>query len=253
LRKKDGEYFWVQTSSKPIFDGDKIVGLRGLIVDIDQRKRAEESLSESEDRYRELFENASDLIYAHDLDGRYISVNGAVEQITGYTPEEVLKLKWSDFVAEDQGQRLEEIEKALYSGEGSKSFEIDVISKDGGGSAGGRPQVVYRDGKPVAIRGIAVTSRSGNGLTARSERSSRDCGKAGGEFFRSLVMHLGGRGREVCSWGGWLALTQCPPWRCGRRGVAENFQYDLEGDTLRKCVGQDVCVFAGRADQFPKT
>ena len=84
LSAKSGEYVWVQTSSKPIYDGDEIVGLRGLIVDIDQRKRAEEALSESEDRYRELFENASDLVYAHDLEGRYISVNRAVEQITGY-------------------------------------------------------------------------------------------------------------------------------------------------------------------------
>ena len=55
LSAKSGEYVWVQTSSKPIYDGDEIVGLRGLIVDIDQRKRAEEALSESEDRYRELF------------------------------------------------------------------------------------------------------------------------------------------------------------------------------------------------------
>ena len=162
LRTKSGEYVWVQTSSKPIYDGDEIVGLRGLIVDIDQRKRAEHALDESEDRYRELFENASDLVYTHDLGGKYISVNKAVEQITGYTQEETLAMTWSDVIAQDHRPRLAELAAALAAGAVSTSFEIDVITKDGRRvPLEVRPQLVFRDGVPVAIRGIArdITQR----------------------------------------------------------------------------------------------
>lgn len=44
-----------------------------------------------EERYRELFENANDVVYTADLEGRFTSVNKAVERITGYTREETLR------------------------------------------------------------------------------------------------------------------------------------------------------------------
>src|SRR5207244_4576539 len=63
------------------------------------RISAEESLYESEERYRELFENAKDAIYVHDLKGRYISVNRAAEELSGYAREEIIGKHFSNFIA----------------------------------------------------------------------------------------------------------------------------------------------------------
>jgi len=156
LRKKSGEYQWVQTSSKPLYDGGRIVGLRGLIVDIDQRKRAEEALRESEERYRDLFDNASDIVYTMDLEGRFTSINKAAERITGYTRQEAIGMDVAQVVPPDQleytrGMLLKKMDEG-----GETTYEIDIITRDGRRlPLEVSTRLITRDGKPVGIQGIA--------------------------------------------------------------------------------------------------
>jgi len=65
----DGRVTWVSTTKMPFRDANgAIIGTFGVSHDITKRKRAEEALRTSEERYRELFENASDLVYTADLE-----------------------------------------------------------------------------------------------------------------------------------------------------------------------------------------
>ena len=88
-----------RTTSSSQMMGGRPVGLRGVTTDMSERKRVEEALRESEERYRDLVENADDIIYSHDLKGNHISINKAGEQITGYSREEALTLNLAQTIA----------------------------------------------------------------------------------------------------------------------------------------------------------
>ena len=90
LRRVDGSAIWVTISCMPMYDdGGVCIGLLGLFTDITERRRAEKSLLESEERFRAIFSQAAVGIAETSLTGDWLLVNDRFCQILGYTHVEL--------------------------------------------------------------------------------------------------------------------------------------------------------------------
>lgn len=119
----------------PNTEGD-LAGIVGVMVDITDLKQTERALKENEEKYRLLVENSSDVIWTMSLDGHFTFVTPAVEELSGFTPEEALDLHLSDYISEDYYPKvmqeiLEQLNKPADERASSKYMELKQYRKDG--------------------------------------------------------------------------------------------------------------------------
>jgi PAS domain S-box-containing protein len=108
-----------------------------------------------EDRYRDLFENANDIVFSQDRSGRLTAINRAAEEISGYRRAELLTRSLSDFLAPDRrDEALRLFERLLAGLEAPTRFETALIARDG------RRVALEMAVRPTTVRG-AVTGIDG--------------------------------------------------------------------------------------------
>ena len=129
--RQDGSVFPLSIYASPILRDDRIVGIRGVVLDISERMSAEDALRASEARYRNIIEDQTEFICRFKPDGTHEFVNEAYATYFGKTPEELTgKIFRPNIFAEDRG-KVRDFFKSLTPSHPVDYIEHRIIMQDG--------------------------------------------------------------------------------------------------------------------------
>jgi PAS domain S-box-containing protein len=224
FKRKDGTEFLCERRVVGLRDATgKAVSFQGIIRDITARKRAEEVLRESEQKYRALFEQSGDAVSVVALDGRLLDANPAWLALFGCAREELPNLNMRDFYAEPGGR--EDFLKRI-AGVGWLKDEVRFRRRDGSVFLCDRSVVVLKDASGADI-GFQATVRDITEIRA-AERALRESE----ERFRGVFEH-GPMG---------IAILDAATYRFVRANRAYQQIVGYSEDELKQMTVADVTV-----------
>ncbi len=155
LRRGDGSPVWLEAVGTNLLSDATIRGIVLNARDVSERKRADRALRESEERYRDLFDNASDLVCMAAPDGSLLYVNQAWKDGTGYGEEEIGRMQLLDLVHPDCRARYAEVIERVLQGDRLDHVELVFVPKNGPPiTVEGNLSCTFKDGQSSVVRGI---------------------------------------------------------------------------------------------------
>jgi diguanylate cyclase (GGDEF)-like protein/PAS domain S-box-containing protein len=165
IYRRDGGKACVEASISLRKDASgKPVGFRGILRDITERKRTEELLRQSEEKYRTIIENIQDGYFEVDLAGNFTFVNDVVSKRLGYSREELIGMNNRQYTDETTAKKTYQLYNRVYrTGEPVRNFEEEIVQRDGTRAIMELSISLIRnpEGKAIGFRGVSrdVTER----------------------------------------------------------------------------------------------
>lgn len=154
FRKKNGDLFWVEITSVPVKSYGNLKYYLSNWIEITERKRAEEIVRESEERFRKTVENAPFGYFRVDKDGLWQYVNPQWEKMHGFSLDEIKGKSFGMTQPEDANEQIRENMRRALTGE-KISGEFKRCRKDGSiGYYSFNIQPVYKEGVVIAVEGF---------------------------------------------------------------------------------------------------
>ena len=244
--RKNGQEFPLEVSFGEIVTENGHT-FTGFLRDVSARKRVEEDLRRSEQRWRAVFENSAIGVALTDMTGRFLATNAAYQQMLGYSDEELTKLAFLELTLEDDRKGNWALVADLINGKRSQ-FQIEKRYR-------------RKDGRLIWVRNnvslVPGTEDSPRFVMALSEditerKRAEDtfrlivAGTApttGSEFFPSLVQHMAQALRVRYAF-----VTTCDDQKHARTlafwkgdGFGENFDFDVADTPCQKVLHGNVC------------
>jgi PAS domain S-box-containing protein len=247
--RPDQQVRWIFRRGRIVRDArGKAIRYSGVDIDVTERMAAEAALTESEQRYRALVDNASDIVTTMDLDMRITSANPAIQRILGYEPSEIIGTPISRLIPADQLAMQNSMLERKLAGEEATRYETDLLRKDGQRCTVEVNSKLVLDplGQPIGVHSIArdiTERRNAEARQALLVRELQHRTKNMLAVVQSIVMNTLTRGNSVE--GAREAIL-------GRlQAIARAQEFVASGNSggapLRELVEGQLATFAARA------
>jgi PAS domain S-box-containing protein len=184
--RPDGTVRWLRDQGKPLYgENDNILYLTGAVIDITEHKRAEDELRESEERYRILVENQTDMVVKFDLDGVLLFVSPSYCKTFGKSQDDLVGNRFMPLIYEQDRERVAELLNNVYKPPYTAYVEERALTKDGWRwQAWLNTAVLNSEKKVEAVIGVGrdITDRK------RAEDALRESEKRFREIFENTAV-----------------------------------------------------------------
>jgi PAS domain S-box-containing protein len=132
FKRKSGEIMYAEISGAPLYSDGKLIGAVSVARDVTDRKKAEEAVRKSEEKYRTILEEMDESYYETDAKGNFIDANEAIARRFGYTREEFIGLNYKAITRkEDVASKVAAFSRVFKTGRPRFWQPVIGVKKDG--------------------------------------------------------------------------------------------------------------------------